>query len=416
MFFNQIFNYCTFVKIKTRNRLVNKQKIKESAKTLFPELLNIRRYLHSNPELSFEEIKTATYISDLLSRWSIEHKIAVGGNGIVGLIKGKNPDKKVIALRADMDALPIDEQNQIDYKSINNGVMHACGHDVHMTCLLGATKILNDNKDHFEGSVKLLFQHAEETVPGGAIQMIEAGALENPKPLAIFGQHVFPELDAGKVGFRSGRYMASNDEITIYVKGRGGHAAMPERVDDTVLASAHILIALQRIVSRTSSPHTPTVLSFGKIVTNGAMNVLPEVVSLHGTFRTFSETWREKAHQLIIETAEHTAKANGCNCTVEIKKGYPYLTNDEKLTESAKEAAIEYLGKEKVVDLDMRMTAEDFSRYSQIMPACFYRLGTANKAEGITSNLHTPTFNVDESSIEVGTGLMTWLAINQLNE
>jgi amidohydrolase len=300
------------------------------------------------------------------------------------------------------------------YVSQNDGIMHACGHDVHMSCLLGAARVLKGLEDRIEGTVKLIFQPAEETVPGGAIEMIKAGALENPDVSAIYGQHVFPELETGKVGFRKGKYMASNDEITIFVKGRGGHAAMPERVDDTVLASAQVLVALQQIVSRRSSPQVPTVLSFGKIVTNGAMNVLPEKVSLHGTFRTFSEDWREKAHRLIIETAEHTAKANGCTCEVEIKKGYPFLVNDDLLTDDAREAAIEYLGEENVVELDMRMTAEDFSRYSQIIPACFYRLGTANKAKGITSSLHTSTFDVDEKSIEIGAGLMAWIAVRRL--
>ena len=392
------------------------EEVKNLAHTGANDLVSIRRHLHANPELSFEEEQTAAYISQLLSKWNIPHETGVGGHGIVGLIKGKNPDTKVIALRADMDALPIVEQNGCTYKSVNYGVMHACGHDVHMTCLLGAANILNSLKDHFEGTVKLIFQHAEETVPGGALQMIEAGALENPLPEAILGQHVFPELEAGKVGFRSGKYMASNDEITIFVKGRGGHAAMPERFDDTVLTSAHILVALQHIVSRKSNPQIPTVLSFGKIVTNGAMNVLPEKVSLHGTFRTFSEDWRKKAHQLITETATNTARAYGCEAEVEIKKGYPFLVNDEQLTESSRKAASAFLGDDNVVELDMRMTAEDFSRYSQIMPACFYRLGTANTKRGITSNLHTPTFDVDEKSIETGAGLMAYLALYQLEQ
>jgi amidohydrolase len=391
------------------------EEVKAQANVISEKLTNIRRHLHANPELSFNEKNTAGFISNTLSEWGIEHQTNVGGYGIVGLIKGKNPGKKVIALRADMDALPIAEKNQCSYTSKNPGVMHACGHDVHMTCLLGAALILKGMKDKFEGTVKLLFQHAEETVPGGAIQMIEAGALKNPTPTAIFGQHVFPELEAGKVGFKSGRYMASNDEITIFVRGRGGHAAMPERFDDTVLASAHILVALQQIVSRKANPQIPTVLSFGKIVTNGAMNILPEEVSLHGTFRTFSEEWRQKAYTLITETAEHTAKAHGCSCEVEIKTGYPFLVNDERVTEDARLAAIEYLGKENVVELPMRMTAEDFSRYSQLMPACFYRLGTANKKKGIVSNLHTPTFDVDETSIEPGAGLMAYIALKELS-
>ena len=393
-----------------------KEEIRKQAASSASDWIAIRRHLHAHPELSFEEKNTADHISELLTEWGISHQRNVGGNGIVGLIEGTLPGKKVVALRADMDALPIVEQNECDYASRNEGVMHACGHDVHMTCLLGALQLLNDNRAHFGGSIKFLFQHAEETVPGGAIQMIEAGALENPKPDVIIGQHVFPELEAGKVGFRSGRYMASNDEVTIYVKGRGGHAAMPERFDDTVLASAHILIALQQIVSRKSNPQIPTVLSFGKVVTNGAMNVLPEKVSLHGTFRTFGEEWRKTAHQLITETAQSTAKAMGCEADVEIKKGYPFLVNDDETTEKARSAAKEYLGDEKVVELEMRMTAEDFSRYSHVMPATFYRLGTANASKGITSNLHTPTFDVDESSIELGAGLLAWIALKELQD
>ena len=396
--------------------MISRQQIKAQVENLFPELIKIRRELHASPELSFEEINTAKYISNLLSGWGIDNQTGVGGNGIVGLIEGKNPSSKVVALRADMDALPINEQNQVKYKSANKGIMHACGHDVHMACLLGTAKILSENKHAFQGSVKLIFQHAEEKVPGGAIQMIEAGALENPEPTAIFAQHVFPELEAGKVGFRSGKYLASSDEINLYITGSGGHAAMPEKNDDTVLATAHIIVALQRIVSRNSDPQTPSVLSFGQIVTNGAMNVLPEEVSVHGTFRTYDEEWREKAHQQIRETAQFTAKAFGTECEVVIDKGYPFLINDKNLTEQARQAAIDYLGEENVVILKPRMTVEDFAQYSHIMPACFYRLGTANTNIGITSGLHTPTFNVDEKSIETGTGLMVWIAINNLSE
>jgi len=396
--------------------LISKQHIQNEVGNNFEELLQIRRHLHANPELSYAEFNTAQYISSLLTKWGIEHQTGVGGNGIVGLIEGNNPDKKVIALRADMDALPINEQNQVEYKSVNKGVMHACGHDVHMTCLLGAAKFLNDNRAQFEGSIKLIFQHAEEKVPGGAIQMIEAGVLENPAPVAIFGQHVLPELESGKIGLKSGKFMASSDEINLYITGSGGHAAMPEKNDDTILTTAHIIVALQHIVSRNANPHMPTVLSFGQIVTNGAMNVFPEEVSVHGTFRTYDEEWREKAHQLILETAQNTAKAFGMVCNVVIDKGYPFLVNDHKLTDEARLAAIEYLGEENVVELKPRMTVEDFARYSHIIPACFYRLGTANAKAGINSGLHTPTFNVDEKSIATGTGLMIWIALMQLSK
>lgn len=391
------------------------QQIKERAQTLSAELIDYRRYLHAHPELSYQEKGTAAFLSGLLSRWQISHQTQVGGYGIVGLIKGRNPDKKVIALRADMDALPITEENRFDYQSENQGVMHACGHDVHMACLLGAAQILNEMKDLFEGSIKLIFQPAEEKAPGGALQMIEEGVLSNPDVDAIFGQHVFPDLESGKVGFRSGIFMASSDEINLIVRGRGGHAALPDKTDDTILATAHIITAMQHIISRKANPLTPSVLSFGQIVTQGgAMNVIPGKVSVYGTFRTFDETWREKALHLIAETAQDTAKAFGCTCQVELVKGYPFLINDDDLTKQAKSAAIEFLGESNVVDLQPRMTVEDFARYSHLIPACFYRLGSGNPEKGITSGLHTPVFDVDEKSLETGAGLMAWLAIKQL--
>ncbi len=382
---------------------------------MLPDIIEIRRSLHAHPELSYHEKNTADMISAWLTERGISHRKNVGGYGIAGLIEGKNPGKRVIALRADMDALPVSEENRAEYKSQNPGVMHACGHDVHMACLLGAATILNELKDNFEGTVKLIFQPAEEKAPGGALKMIEEGVLENPGVNAIFGQHVFPDLEAGKVGFRSGKYMASSDEISLFVHGKGGHAAMPDKIDDTVLATAHILTALQRIVSRAANPMTPSVLSFGQIITDGgAMNVIPGKVSVHGTFRTFDEQWRKKAHKLIADVARNTAKAYGCICEAVVEKGYPFLVNDEQLTQQARQAAIEFISKENVVELEPRMTAEDFAHYSHIVPACFYRLGTGNRKKGIVSGLHTPTFDVDESSLETGTGLMAWLAFEQL--
>ncbi len=381
-----------------------------------PDIVARRQKLHANPELSYKEKNTADLISAWLTNRKIPHRKNVGGYGIVGLIDGKNPGKRVIALRADMDALPVTEENQVNYKSQNTGVMHACGHDVHMACLLGAATILDGLKEHFEGTVKLIFQPAEEKAPGGALKMIEEGVLKNPDVDAIFGQHVFPDLEVGKVGFRSGQYMASSDEVSFFIRGQGGHAAMPDKVDDTVLATAHVLTALQHIVSRKANPLTPSVLSFGQIITEGgAMNVIPGKVVVHGTFRTFDEQWRERALKLIEETARNTAKAFGCECETVIVKGYPSLVNNDQLTREARKAAEEYLGKENVVELEPRMTVEDFARYSQIIPACFYRLGTGNREKGIISGLHTPTFDVDESSLETGTGLLAWLAMMQLN-
>jgi len=378
------------------------------------ELVDIRRYLHAHPELSFEEEKTAAYISERLTAWSIEHQTGVAGHGITGFIKGRNPEKKTVALRADIDALPITEKNDIPYRSLNHGVMHACGHDVHTTCLLGAIKILNERKSEFEGTIKFIFQPAEEKLPGGAIKMMEAGVLENPRVDAIFGQHVYPDLEVGKVGFRSGSYMASGDEIYLFIRGKGGHAAMPDEIDDTVLAMAEILVSLQTVVSRKSPPAIPTVLSFGYVRAEGATNVIPSEVMVRGTFRTFDETWRANAHQLIKEKAEAIALAHGCSCEVMINKGYPFLENDPEVTAIAKKAAEEYLGKENVVNLDIRMTAEDFARYARQVPACFYRLGTQNKEKGITSGLHTPQFEVDEKSLVTGTGLFIWESLQQL--
>lgn len=378
------------------------------------ELVNIRRYLHTHPELSFEEEKTAAYISERLTSWGIEHQTGVAGHGITGLIKGRNPEKKVVALRADIDALPIAEENMVPYKSLNHGVMHACGHDVHTTCLLGAVKILNEQKSDFEGTIKFIFQPAEEKLPGGAIKMMEAGVLENPHVDAILGQHVYPDLEEGKVGFCNGRYMASGDEINLFIRGKGGHAAMPNEIDDTVLAMAEIIVSLQSIVSRKSPPATPSVLSFGKVTAAGATNIIPSEVIVRGTFRTFNESWRIKAHRLIKETAVSVARAHGCTCEVFIDRGYPFLENNPEVTAIARKAAEEYLGRENVVVLDIRMTAEDFARYAQQVPACFYRLGTRNEASGITSGLHTPHFDVDEKSLETGTGLLIWEALQQL--
>jgi len=396
--------------------LITKETIKQKVEGDFPLLLKIRHHLHRHPELSFQESETARYIDRLLTDWNIEHKTGVGGEGIVALIKGVRPDKKTIALRADMDALPIEEQNNMSYKSENRGTMHACGHDVHMTCLLGTANLLQELKQDFEGCVKLIFQPAEETLPGGAVQMIKDGVLENPKPETIIAQHVFPDLEVGKVGFKSGMYMASSDEINIYVRGKGGHAAIPGKGDDTVFAAAQIVVELKNIVKKNSSSAIPTVLSFGKIVGNGAHNVFPVEVAIHGTLRTFDETWRKEVHKIIIETAQNIAHSYGIVSEVVIDKGYPFLVNDDKITQQARAAAIDFLGAENVEDLPIRMTVEDFAYYAQKVPACFYRLGTANSNKGITSNLHTPTFDVDEESIKIGTGLMTYIALEQLKK
>ncbi|HEY8401992.1 MAG TPA: M20 family metallopeptidase [Cytophagaceae bacterium] len=390
------------------------EKVKELAEKYASEVVEDRRYLHSHPELSFEEYNTSAYVAGKLKSLGIETCEGVATTGVVGIIKGKNPDKKVVALRADMDALPIQEANDVPYKSKVDGVMHACGHDVHTSSLLGSARILNEIKDQFEGTIKLIFQPGEEKIPGGASLMIKAGALENPKPANILGQHVMPLLPAGTVGFREGMYMASADEIYITVKGKGGHAAMPDKLVDPIVVASHIIIALQQIISRNCDPKTPAVLSFGKFIANGATNVIPNEVKIEGTFRTLNEAWRKDAKIRMKKMAEGIAAGMGAEVEFTILDGYPYLKNAPELTRRMKKAAVEYLGEDKVVDLDLWMAAEDFAYYSQIMDSCFYRLGIRNEAKGITSGVHTPTFDIDESALETGSGLMAWLAIEEL--
>jgi len=395
--------------------MVSKDRIKELAKENLQNTIAIRRHLHANPELSYEEFNTAKYVAQQLREIGIKPKEGVAETGLTALIEGKNPDKKVIALRADMDALPIVETNEVSYKSKNEGVMHACGHDAHTASLLGAAKILNAVKDNFEGTIKLIFQPGEEKNPGGASLMIKDGALKNPSPANIHGQHVMPLIPVGKVGFKSGMYMASADEIYLTIKGKGGHGAIPELLTDNVLITSHIIVALQQIISRNASPKTPTVLSFGKVEAHGATNIIPDEVKVAGTFRAMDEEWRAKAHGLITKMAQSIAEGMGATCEVNISKGYPYLENDPELTQKAREIAEGYLGKENVVDLPIWMGAEDFAYYSHEIPACFYRLGTRNEERGITSYVHTPTFDIDESALEIGSGLMAWIALNNLN-
>ncbi len=393
-----------------------KSKVKKKADQYFEEVVKIRRHLHRYPELSYKETNTSKFIQRQLSEIGISFTSGWGEHGIVGIIKGKKVSKKVLALRADMDALPIQEANNVSYKSKHAGIMHACGHDVHSASLVGVAKILSDLRDEFGGTIKLIFQPAEEKLPGGASILIKQGVLQRPKPSLIFGQHVHPPLETGKIGFRSGKYMASCDEIYITVKGRGGHGALPHDCIDPIPIGSQLIISLQQLISRKTDPTTPAVLTFGKMYTEGgAMNVIPNQIKLEGTFRTMDEKWRKEAHQLIKKIAKNVCEGFGGKADVRIVKGYPFLINDEKLTAIARQHAEVYLGKKQIVDLPIRLTAEDFSYYSQIIPACFYRLGTGNLAKGITSPVHTDTFDVDETCLRHSIGLMSFLAIKQLN-
>jgi len=385
-----------------------KQRIQQSAKNYAKEFIDIRHHLHANPELSYEEFKTSVFVQQKLTGWGIPFEVKAK-TGVVGLIKGKNPDKRITALRADMDALPILEENEVDYKSKYPGVMHACGHDVHTTCLLGAAKILNELKDEWEGTVKLIFQPGEEKNPGGASLLIAEGVLENPKPEKIFALHVHPGLEVGKLSFRNGMVMASADEIYISVKSKGGHAAAPQFTADTILIASQLVVSLQQIISRNNSPFNPSVLSITSFQGGHTTNVIPSEVKLMGTFRAMNEEWRFKAHELIKKQTLELVSAMGAEATIHIDVGYPFVLNNEELGNAAWKKAEEYMGAGNVEETELRMGAEDFAYYSHRVPACFFRLGAGNKAKGITSGVHTPTFNIDESAIEIGMGMMAWL-------
>ena len=386
--------------------------IRAAADALAPELSAIRRHLHAHPELSFREHDTAAFVAEKLRELGLEPQV-VAGTGVVALVQGQ-PGGPVVALRADMDALPIQELSEVAYKSTNPGVMHACGHDVHTTCLLGAARLLVARRGEFRGTVKLIFQPGEEVLPGGASLMIQDGVLENPAPTEVLGQHVFPRLPVGQIGLRPGRYMASTDELYLRVKGRGGHGAMPELNLDPVLVAAHIIVAAQQIVSRRANPKMPSVLSFGKVIANGATNVIPDEVYLEGTFRTLDEAWRTEAHQHLRQLCEGLAASMGAVCELEIRRGYPCLDNNPAVTARVRAAAEEYLGAENVVELDQWLAAEDFAYFSQAAPACFYRLGTRAADGRFAASVHTPTFDVDEGALTVGAGLMAWLTLREL--
>lgn len=385
-----------------------KEKIKQLAATYSPYFIEVRHHLHANPELSYQEFLTSQYIQHRLHEFGIPFQV-MAETGVIGLIKGKNPDKRIIALRADIDALPIEEANDVPYRSKNKGVMHACGHDAHTTVLLGASKILNELKDDWEGTIKLIFQPGEERNPGGASILIKEGVLKNPAPTAIFGLHVHPGLPVGTFSFRGGKVMASADELYITVKGKGGHAATPHLTTDPILVASHIVIALQQVVSRNNDPFSPSVLTISSIQGGHTTNVIPSEVKMMGTLRALDETWRFKAHELIRKIVVSTAEAMGATVDLHIDVGYPALINNEKLSDDARGLAEELVGADNVQTTEMRMGAEDFGYYSQAIPGCFYRLGVGNVEKGITATVHTPVFNIDEGAIKEGIQMMAWL-------
>lgn len=383
------------------------ERIRQLASAYAADTIAIRHHLHAHPELSYKEFETSKFIQQKLEELGIPYQV-MAGTGVVGLIEGNNPASRIIALRADIDALPIHEENNVPYKSLNSGVMHACGHDVHTSCLLGAARILQETKTEWSGTVKLIFQPGEERNPGGASILIKEGVLENPKPSLIVGMHVNPQLETGKLSFRGGKVMASADELYITVKGKGGHAAAPHQTTDVILVASHLVVALQQVVSRNNNPFSPSVLSICSFQGGFTTNVIPHEVKLMGTFRAMDETWRMKAHVLIRQIVESVALGMGAEIDLHIDIGYPNVYNDENLHPIAKAKAIEYIGSGPVEETELRMGAEDFGYYSQKIPGCFFRLGTGNIKKGITSGVHTPTFDIDENAIEIGMGMMAY--------
>jgi len=377
------------------------------------EIISIRRHLHQHPELSFGEHQTSAFIRKQLESWGISFRYPIVETGLVATIKGSGPGR-CVAVRADMDALPIQENSELEFESENRGIMHACGHDIHMASMLGAIRVVDQLKAHFKGELLFIFQPGEEKLPGGASLMLKQGIFREGIPDAIIAQHVLPEMEAGHVGFRAGRYMASSDEIYITVNGNGGHGALPQKINDPVLMASHILIALQHEINRRSPSGVPTVLSFGKVVADGAVNVIPDQVQLEGTFRTMDEAWRKRAHGFIEQVSDGIARSMGGNCQVEIRHGYPVLHNDEKIARLAKQKAEEFLGAERVEEMDIRMTAEDFAWFTQSVPGLMYRLGVKNPGQDEVFNLHTPAFRADESALETGVALMAYLSLELL--
>lgn len=385
-----------------------KRKIQELARQYHAEMVNIRHHLHAHPELSYQEFETSSFIQQQLKALGIPYEVKAQ-TGVIGLIRGKNPEKRVIALRADIDALPIQEENAVDYASTKPGIMHACGHDVHTTCLLGAAKILTTLKNEWEGTIKLIFQPGEEKNPGGASLLIKEGVLENPAPSAIFGLHVHPQLETGKLSFRGGQVMASADELYFTIRSKGGHAAAPHLTADTILIASQLIVSLQQIISRNNNPLSPSVLSITSFQGGYTTNVIPSEVKLMGTFRALDETWRFKAHELIRRQSEALVTGMGAELDLHIDVGYPSVFNNEALNEQARNLAEQLIGSENVETTEMRMGAEDFGFYTQKIPGCFFRLGSGNVAKGINAGVHTPRFNIDENAIETGMGVMAWL-------
>lgn len=380
------------------------------------QVLAFYKYLHQHPELSFEEKETSVYVTNILENSGIPFKDHIGGYGILARIEGKNPESRIIGLRADMDALPIQEKTGLPYKSYRDGIMHACGHDAHTACLLGCSLLLNQLRHQLEGTVLLIFQPGEERHPGGARLMLQDGVFDTYRPELIIGQHVNAEVPCGSLAMGEGCIMASADEFHIVIRGKGGHGAMPHKLNDTVLAAAQTVVSLQQLVSRRHNPFIPAVITVGKFIANGATNIIPDQVNLSGTLRCMDESERKKLQQLIKETVQQTALCYGCQCDIDIKDGYPSVINNPAITQKAEAFAREFWGKDAILPIEKRMTAEDFGFFSETVPSTFYRLGIKSEATRNFGDQHTPTFGIDERALKIGMETLAYLAVRFLED
>ncbi len=397
------------------NQLI-RDKIFHLADKFFPRMVSIRRRIHQYPELAFEEYKTSKLVAQTLKSLNLKVEVGIAKTGVVGIIEGKakgNGKAKVVALRADMDALPIQEETNLPYASKVSGKMHACGHDSHTAMLLGSAMILNELKEQFSGIVKFIFQPSEEKNPGGASLMIKDGVLENPKVDLIFGLHVRPDAEPGKVFIKEGPLMASSDEIYIKIKGKGGHGARPHFTIDPIVIASEIVLALQKITSRFFDPIEPRVLTIGSIHAGTATNIIPDEATISGTLRTMNEEWRKKAWRMIEKVAQGIASTYGANCEVKISKGYPVLVNNPEATKFAREKSIELLGKNRVFEARPVMGAEDFAYYLQKVPGCFIWLGAGSKNSKY--DIHSSKFTINEETMKFGSSLLAYLAISALS-
>lgn len=391
-----------------------KKKVIQKAEDLESEIISLRRHFHKYPELSYKEYETSAFIKEWLKNNDIPFREGIAGTGIIATVSGKARGGRVIAVRAEMDALPVTERAETDFSSVNTGIMHACGHDAHLAMMMGTGKLLRDMVEEFEGTVLLVFQPGEEKSPGGARMMIESGAFEDPKPDIFIAHHVLPELETGKVGYKSGRYLASCDEIYITVKGKGGHAALTALTTDQIYIASNLVVRLKdTMAERQSARKIPTVLGIGKISGEGATNVIPETVEIAGTFRTFDEKWRSEALNHVRLVADVIAREYGVTIDVRIAEGYPVLVNNEKLTKDAMQLSSVLLGKENIETYDIRMSSDDFSFYGSLAPALYYRIGLKKKGAEM-HKLHTPDFDIDEAGLKTGVANMSWLICNFL--